>query len=299
MLMQDYQSVLVDTRQALKIEAQHLDALLLRGNAYYRMGDYEIAQQHYKEGMRADPEHHGLKEAAKMLKRMLKTSEAGETALKASKFKEAEQSFREALEVDPGNTQFQVKMYIKLCEAMYKGGQAEKAVGVCSRAIEMDGNNIDAWMRRGDAKIEAQMYDDAIRDYTQATQIDGNNREAQEGLMKARKAEKMASRKDYYKILGVTKHATEREIKKAFRKLALELHPDKHKGEEEKKVAETKFRDVGEAYEALSDSEKRAKYDNGEDIQINQPQGNPFQHFQHFFHQGGGQGQQFHFQWGG
>jgi len=107
----------------------------------------------------------------------------------------------------------------------------------------------------------------------------------------------MASRKDYYKILGVGKHASQPEIKKAFRKLALELHPDKHKGEDEKKAAEIKFRDIGESYEALSDPEKRAKYDSGEDIQIQQPQGNPFQNF---FHQGGGGGgQQFHFQWGG
>jgi len=217
--------------------------------------------------------------------------------LKASQFKDAEKAFREALEVDPSNTNFQVKMYIKLCEAMYKSGQADKAVAVCTQAIDLDNNNIDAYMRRADAKIEALMFDDAIRDYTKATEIDGNNREAQEGLMKARKAEKMASRKDYYKILGIGKHASQQEIKKAFRKLALELHPDKIKGEDEKKAAEVKFRDVGESYEALSDPEKRVKYDSGEDIQIQQPQGNPFQHF---FHQGGGGGgQQFHFQWGG
>lgn len=293
---QDFQSVLIDTRQALKIDTQNLEALLLRGNAYYRMGDYDIASQHYREGLRADPEHHGLKDSAKMLKKLLKTSQSGEESLRASQFKEAEKSFREALEIDPSNSNFQIKMYTKLCEALYKGGQAEQAIRICTQAIDLDNNNIDAYMRRADAKIEAQLFEEAIRDYTRATEIDGNNREAQDGLMKARKAEKMASRKDYYKILGIAKHASQQEIKKAFRKLALELHPDKIKGEEEKKIAEVKFRDVGESYEALSDPEKRAKYDNGEDIQIQQPQGNPFNHF---FHQQQGGGQQFHFQWGG
>lgn len=67
--------------------------------------------------------------------------------------------------------------------------------------------------------------------------------------------------KDYYKILGVQKTANEKEIKKAFRKLALKYHPDKNK----EKDAEEKFKDIAEAYEVLSDKEKRAKYDRGGD----------------------------------
>lgn len=62
---------------------------------------------------------------------------------------------------------------------------------------------------------------------------------------------------DYYEILGVKKSATDREIKKAFRKLALQYHPDKNKS----KSAETKFREIAEAYDVLSDADKRAKYD--------------------------------------
>ena len=64
--------------------------------------------------------------------------------------------------------------------------------------------------------------------------------------------------KDYYKVLGVAKTATPDEIKKAYRKLALELHPDKTKGD---KAAEEKFKDVNEANEVLSDPVKRKKYD--------------------------------------
>ncbi|XP_074595205.1 dnaJ homolog subfamily B member 9-like [Brevipalpus obovatus] len=62
---------------------------------------------------------------------------------------------------------------------------------------------------------------------------------------------------DYYEILGVKKGATDREIKKAFRKLALQYHPDKNKS----KSAESKFREIAEAYDILSDPDKRAKYD--------------------------------------
>ena len=64
--------------------------------------------------------------------------------------------------------------------------------------------------------------------------------------------------KDYYKILGVERNATEAEIKSAFRKLALQYHPDRNQGN---KQAEEKFKEINEAYEVLSDKEKRGRYD--------------------------------------
>ncbi|XP_015792602.1 dnaJ homolog subfamily B member 9 [Tetranychus urticae] len=64
-------------------------------------------------------------------------------------------------------------------------------------------------------------------------------------------------KQDYYDLLGIKKSATDREIKRAFRKLALKYHPDKNKS----KDAEEKFRDIAEAYDVLSDADKRKKYD--------------------------------------
>ncbi|MCI0449815.1 MAG: DnaJ domain-containing protein [Chlorobi bacterium] len=64
--------------------------------------------------------------------------------------------------------------------------------------------------------------------------------------------------KDYYKMLGVSKSATQDEIKKAYRKLAVKYHPDKNPGD---KTAEAKFKEINEANEVLSDSEKRKRYD--------------------------------------
>ncbi|QQS38998.1 DnaJ domain-containing protein [Candidatus Woesebacteria bacterium] len=69
----------------------------------------------------------------------------------------------------------------------------------------------------------------------------------------------MSEKSDYYDILGVSKNATDEELKKAYRKQAIEWHPDKHQSDKE--AAEKRFKEINEAYQILSDKEKRAAYD--------------------------------------
>src|SRR5215216_3367475 len=68
------------------------------------------------------------------------------------------------------------------------------------------------------------------------------------------------AKRDYYEILGVAKNASEDDIKKAYRKLAMKHHPDRNQGDDSKK-SEDKFKEAKEAYEMLSDPQKRAAYD--------------------------------------
>ena len=68
----------------------------------------------------------------------------------------------------------------------------------------------------------------------------------------------MASKRDYYEVLGIQKGADASTIKKAYRKMAKKYHPDANPGDKE---AEEKFKEVNEAYEVLSDDQKRAAYD--------------------------------------
>src|SRR2546427_8883632 len=66
-------------------------------------------------------------------------------------------------------------------------------------------------------------------------------------------------KRDYYEILGVDRNASEEEIKKAYRRLARQHHPDTQTSEQEKKAAEEKFKEINEAYATLSDQDKRSE----------------------------------------
>lgn len=97
----------------------------------------------------------------------------------------------------------------------------------------------------------------------------------------------MANKRDYYEVLGISKDASEQDIKRAFRRLAMQYHPDRNKAPD----AEEKFKEINEAYAVLSDKDKRATYDRFGFEGLNQQgfsAGNPFDIFNQFF--GGGQG---------
>jgi len=171
------------------------------------------------------------------------------------------------------------KLFLLKCKALYNSKQTDKAIEICQKAYDLDGN-VEAIKLKGEAHLIKEEYEEASRAFQKA--VDGGDHSAHDGLNRARKLEKMAKRKDYYKILGIDRSASERDIKVNAKKLILKYHPDKlHGTEEEKKIGSKKYYDIVEAYEVLSDQEKKEKYDRGDDIDERQQfnnggGGNPF-----------------------
>lgn len=110
--------------------------------------------------------------------------------------------------------------------------------------------------------------------------------------MKAQRLLKQSTSKDYYKVLGIPRDSDKAQIKKAYRKMGKQFHPDKYRGPLAREDVEKKMASINEAYEVLSNDELRARFDNGDDP--NDPAGGAGHGGNPFHHHGGGQ--PFHFQ---
>ena len=104
----------------------------------------------------------------------------------------------------------------------------KESIQDCTSALELDDKYFKAVLRRAKSYMDLEMYDEAVRDYELANKMDRGNQEVRQLLQQAKLEVKKAKRKDYYKILGVSKDANDDEIKKAYRKRALVHHPGSH-----------------------------------------------------------------------
>jgi DnaJ family protein C protein 3 len=185
---------------------------------------------------------------------------------------------------------------LDLCHCHSKLHHLEEGEEWCGQVLEEEPENIDALCDRAELYISHQMYEEAVRDYQTAKNIEDHPRKVDEGLDRAQKLLKQSQKRDYYKILGVSKTASKQEINKVYRKLAQEWHPDAYDGED-KARAEKMFYDIAAAKEVLTDPELREKFDNGEDPLDHKAQSqNPWGHHGGF-NFGQGQGFTFKFKW--
>lgn len=301
--LKDYYEAIADAGRALKVESDNLEALSLRGKCYYYLGENEMASNHYRQALRLDPEHKESKNLHKTMKKINDLQKKIDSSIKNNQHQEAIVLLNKQMEVDLDNKILFNKAQLKIASSFKHLKKYSEAKFAAQKYLEANENDAAAYELLGQISMDAEEYDEAVYNFKKATQIDQNNNHYHDLLRQAEAAQKQSKQKDYYKILGISRKANTKEIKKAYRELALQWHPDKHSGEEEKVKAEKQFQLVAEAYEILSDKEKRAAYDRGEDVLGNNPGGgggpgaqgfggNPFFHH---FRPGG---QQFHFQFG-
>lgn len=292
LLVKDYSSAISETGFILKEDENNLEALLIRGRAYYYLADHDVAIRHFQKGLRLDPEHSELKKAYFGLKNLLKKAKSAEDNENRGKLRLAVEDYRAALALDPNHTAYNVNLHLGLCKVLVKLGRGKDAVSSCTDALNIDGELLEALVQRGEAKLLVEDFEGAVADLRSAAEKSPQDRNIHQTLMKAEKALKMSQRKDWYKILGISKTSSVSEIKKAYKRLALQWHPDKNVDNREE--AEAKFRDIAAAYEVLGDEEKRTRYDQGEDVEdMGMGGGGGFNPFG-----GGGQQFTFHFEGG-
>ncbi|KAI2583001.1 DnaJ heat shock protein family (Hsp40) member C7 [Homo sapiens] len=251
----------------LRMDSTNADALYVRGLCLYYEDCIEKAVQFFVQALRMAPDHEKACIACRNAKALKAKKEDGNKAFKEGNYKLAYELYTEALGIDPNNIKTNAKLYCNRGTVNSKLRKLDDAIEDCTNAVKLDDTYIKAYLRRAQCYMDTEQYEEAVRDYEKVYQTE-KTKEHKQLLKNAQLELKKSKRKDYYKILGVDKNASEDEIKKAYRKRALMHHPDRHSGAsaEVQKEEEKKFKEVGEAFTILSDPKKKTRYDSGQDL---------------------------------
>ncbi|XP_039429404.1 dnaJ homolog subfamily C member 7 isoform X1 [Culex pipiens pallens] len=270
----------------MQSNSTNADAIYVRGLTLYYSDNLDKGLLHFERALQLDPDHKKAKEMRVKAKQLKERKEKGNEMFKGGKFREAHAVYSEALALDPLNKDINSKLYYNRALVNSRLGNIRDAITDCTCALEINDKYMKPLLQRAKLHYSLENFEESVKDYEKALKYE-KTMEIKNLLKDAKLQLKKSKRKDYYKILGVPKSATEDEIKKAYRKRALVHHPDRHANatEAEKKEQEKKFKEVGEAYTVLSDANKKSRYDNGCDIEDLEQSGDidPQQMFRQFF----------------
>ena len=241
--------------------ATHLQISLL----HYSIGEHEESLAEIRECLKLDPDDAACKPHYNKVKKLAKQYAAVAKALSEQRWAECRLKAEAALKTEREQSRYVVKTNRLLCHCLRQEGRAEEAARACDEALRLEPDHFEALIDRGEARLAMEMYEEALDDFQRAKTVDGESRKAQEAIEKAQRLLKQSQKRDYYKILGIRRNASKKDVLKAYKALARKWHPDVFKDEKEKEAAQKKFIDIAAAKEVLTDDEKRQQYDNGQD----------------------------------
>ncbi|KAG5353588.1 hypothetical protein C0989_005109 [Termitomyces sp. Mn162] len=260
----------IAANDALRLSPNSPDILAIRGLVLFLSGKLSQATQHVNSALRLDPGHEGARRLRIRVKDVERLKEEGNVAFKSGKYEDAIAKYSEALdrigeaEEEGGGGQIRATLLSNRATTLLKLERHEEALVDTDASLALYPHSFKALRTRARLNLHLEKYDASIADFSSAIEnVGGEGTEAdiralRSELKKAEAALKRSKTKDYYKILGIARDASETDIKKAYRRESLKHHPDKG-GDEEK------FKLVSEAYAVLSDPRRRERYDLGED----------------------------------
>ncbi|CAM4970544.1 unnamed protein product [Rotaria socialis] len=295
----DYTKAVSDLKATAKLIPDNTQAFLKISQLLYTMGDADDSLTNIRECLKLDADHKECHSHYTKVKKLAKQLESIRDGISQSNWKECLDKANQVLKLssDPSSHAFIYRAHSSLCTCMSRGkSPAKDTITKCTEVLDTyHTSDAELLVSRAEAYILNEEYDLALADFQRAHDTEDSNR-VNDGIKRVQKLIKQSKKRDYYKILGVRRSANKAEILKAYRKLAIKWHPDKYEGEDKKK-AEKMFIDIAAAKEVLTDQEKRAKFDAGDDpldAEEQAQQHNPFQGFNPFG-SGNGQGYTFRF----
>ncbi|KAG4306001.1 hypothetical protein PORY_000911 [Pneumocystis oryctolagi] len=169
------------------------------------------------------------------------------------------------------------------CKAYFEMERYSSSEKYCSLALILNPQSIPALLDKASMLMRNELYDEALSILKKANEYSqGQDRVIKEKYHLCQKLLRQSKKKNYYKVLGVKRDATLKEIKAAYRKMAKQYHPDKYKGDMSKEEVLRKMENINEAWNVLSNPDLRQRYDNGDDPN-DTGSDNPYQGSTYFF----------------
>lgn len=167
----DYFGVVSDTGKILKVHSQNIEAYQLRGEAYFRIGDHDVAVQHFREGLKLDPEHKGCKAGHKLVKSIVKKEQRGDDAKKAGKHKEAIDYWFQAIKIDETHRAFVRPTLLKIITASTAIGDHVNAINLAEAHVEEE-ETLEGIFALGDALTGGEKFQEAVNIFEKAMEFE-------------------------------------------------------------------------------------------------------------------------------
>eukprot|EP00980_Cylindrotheca_fusiformis_P031212 scaffold25998_cov122-Cylindrotheca_fusiformis.AAC.5 len=259
------------TKRVLMQHAQNPQACWVRGQAVFLMGDSAVGLKLLQEALRLDPDSSEIKQSFKIAKKVKDSMDVAQTKIFSRNFEEAVELLTFCVENYkplPPKSPLYATLYTQRAQAYLRLKLYKETLKDCALVLYAQEDHIPAWLVRFQAYHGLEDHETAMNEVTDIL----SKFPQEERLLKAYERADFLLRKknrvDYYKLMGVSPIASEMEIKKAYKRKALELHPDRlppGSSEEMQQKAQQQFQLLGEGFEILCDDFMRRLYDEGYD----------------------------------
>ncbi|KAL0227535.1 hypothetical protein RCL1_003679 [Eukaryota sp. TZLM3-RCL] len=274
------------------------EGFLLEVECMFALGQVENVIRVLRTGLSRDPDNREMSKLYKKAKKINSILDGAQQDYESKNYLKLVKSKSKLIEIDSKISQSLLdRVEVLFCDAYLELQKGSEAINSCKKLVDLE-RTVQNLIKLADAydlnADESQM----ISTLQEALQMDPMNYEIRQRLQHAQHERQAPTShnadKDYYAIIGVSKDASQAEIRKAYKKKAVELHPDKISDEKEKEAAQLKYQELSEAYSVLSSEDSRKEYD-----MARSGGGNPFGGGGHPFGGGAGFRPQFFRQQGG
>lgn len=271
---------------ATRLNPSDAEVQMLSANIFfYSIDDSERALQQVKACLHYDPDAKECKKTFRNLRKLKKSIDSVKAAKEAKTWTTAKKALKGTAE-EPGlldqlaqerdrlitGSVLSSKLHYQLLDSLdeiacevFAESRDPSAMKTCDRVLSSNGDSVDALRSKATILTREELFEDALQILKKANDLTGGqDRRIVDQMQKAQKLLKISKQKDYYKIMGVSRDADTKSIKKRYRQLTKEFHPDKYRGDLSHEQVIKKIEGINEAYEVLSTPELRARFDNGD-----------------------------------